>query len=272
MDERHRLREQIHRLTAFPDKTTQDSGASVGPGHGYSVVKEQAAQAADATVDHGERAASPQELSPVPDVKHSPSRSAGRAKSTSVGGTESRTGSAGVDPSPADVMDSEALRKEYEEFRSCFLELAQIVPNSTTAREVTTNIAGVIDQQRRRIESLETELKKKSVAFQTAKKALHDNKEVMEEMKRHADASQALGTRLRGQEKESERLKKVLAKSKQDWDAQREDLEKKNQALEAELESTRRSFAEVRKELLEGRELLVSLMAPSHSPSQRSDA
>ena len=154
----------------------------------------------------------------------------------------------------------ENLKEECEEFRNCFLMLAPLVPQAETAREVASGVCAGVEKLNSRIASLEREVKKKTVALQTTKKDFVALQESISALERKAATVDELNRKVEAKEKAQEKSKRLLAVAQGEADKQRKEFELKISSLESELGSTNKALLQAKKELAEGRELMMNLL------------
>jgi hypothetical protein len=162
--------------------------------------------------------------------------------------------------SPSDELSAEQLRQEYEELRSCFIELSAVAPNATTAREVTDALVAALDAQKERCSAVEKELRKRTTALQTLKKELNVSRDTVLELDKRTSQASALEQRVTALGRQLDKQKRAAVQLATEKTESEEAFKLRIAELEAELERTREALSAARQELREGRELMLTLI------------
>lgn len=152
---------------------------------------------------------------------------------------------------------------DSDELKQCFLELQGLVPGALTARDVTKALRANLEKATEHRSLLETELRKKSSALAKAKKTETELLEKIEALQKKVSHVAALEKKLDGKDKLIDKTKRELQAIKdEDTKTQRKN---KDDVLRmtSEKEKLEQELALVRRELDEGKEVMLQLLRES---------
>lgn len=150
-----------------------------------------------------------------------------------------------------------------EELKQCFLALQALVPDALTARDVTNAIRTSFDKTSEHRGLLEAELRKKSSALAKAKKAELDLQEKNEALQKKVAHLNVLERKLDGKDKLIDKTKRELQAFKDEDTKAQKKCKDDVQRIAAEKTSLEHELALVRRELDEGKAVMLQLLRES---------
>lgn len=191
-----------------------------------------------------------------------------RAPSANSSNTVARTPHRAASPAPRRAKSGADdggidYRGEYEELHGCFLLLAPMVPGAVTAREVTQGICAGLEKLNERIKAFEVEVRKRTTQVQTLKKDLAAAQELISSLDKKTAHMAVVEKKLEHKEKQAERARRMLTATKSEAEKSLQEVSFEKETLAVELERTKEALALARRELAEGRELMMSLIQES---------
>lgn len=158
------------------------------------------------------------------------------------------------------------LEAQYEELRSCFLDLASLVTGDLqTARQVSEKVIKEFRALQSRVAHLEKDLRKRMATMESARFAVEEAKTKQLAAEQKARTLQSATKRATHNKKVAEDAAKQFDDKFDVMQASREELATKVEVLEAELEATRDALIATRNEVEVGRKLMLQLISDDES-------
>lgn len=153
------------------------------------------------------------------------------------------------------------LEAQYEELRTCFLDLAALVPGDLqTARQVAQCVVKEFRALQARVAHLEKDLKKRMANMEQAKKSVEDARTRQLQAEQRSRTMQTQAKRAVHGKKVAEEAARAFDSKVDTMDASREELAAKVETLESELEATREALVSTRHEVELGRKMMLQLI------------
>ena len=153
-----------------------------------------------------------------------------------------------------------SLQEEYAELHECFLMLAPLVPGAVTARDVTKGLCSGIEQVTQRADSLEKDVRRKTVSLQAQRKSLQEAQQKIADLEKRIQHHAATDRRLEDREKEVARLTTKVTSLHNESETERQQQSKLIEQLRGEVAALKTELEARMEEIGEGKELMLSLL------------
>jgi hypothetical protein len=198
------------------------------------------------------------------DVSGTPSEADGVAADASPGKQRVSSGKRAVTPNGKGRSGVAGLSSgDSDELKQCFLSLQALVPEALTARDVTNALRTSFEKTSEHRGLLEAELRKKASALAKAKKNELELQEKIEGLQKKVAHLNVLERKLEGKDKLIDKTKREMQAIK-DEDTK---VQRKNKddliRIAADKTSLEHELALVRRELDEGKEVMLQLLRES---------